>query len=544
MEDRLARNHQESVVVTNVKKLAVGRLATIPPTATTTLVLTKQMRCSIGKAAAANVSGAVPLSSRADLKDHPATKASLTWLYDEPKEVGGWFGAIEPEAESWIAFVATDGKVLLWEKREKNGGVTGTPVTFYRKDLVTSKVSAQQRMKCESTPLGSDAAQGRFRIFKEGTIQTDHGLSVMTPAAGRAVIKAFQARGNDMMIDLRHFSISPTATREQSEAMGWIPCPNGLEYVDGDGLYVTNVRWVPEVQAGLESDPPKWKYFSPLYNQDKKTKVITSLDNVALTNMPATHRLNRLAAERSGPMDLKTLGALMLALSIAADADNENAKAWLAQLTAGLGDQAQAALDAANADAAPDSVDGEDMLAGMSEDEKAIVASMPEAMKATYMAGKKAMSASVAVEADKEVAAESDKKNDAVAAEADKLACGFDLDTLNKIAAGEDAQNINARKTMVDNAVKAGLVSKSMAAILMDPSKTTEQVAAEFIAGRRTRSVTVGGPIQQRMGAPDPKTKRDEYPGVSKEDRIAAEALSKKTGTPVEELLANMVDKG
>lgn len=390
-------------------------------------------------------------------------------------------------------------------------------------------------MKCESTPqpLGKSAASGRFRIFPEGKIKTDYGLSIMTPAAGREIIKKFRARGNNMMIDLRHFSISPTATAKQSEALGWVMQPNGLEYVDGDGLYATGVRWDPEIKAGLESDPPKWMYHSPYYDQDKKTKVITELLNIALTNMPATHNHSLLAAERSGPMDLKMLGALLLALSMAAEAGDEQAKSYLAQLTTGLGDQVQPALDAANAGA------GESVDAGMGEDEKAIVASMPEEMKATYMAGKKAMAA--------QVAAESDKKDDAIAAEekVEPVAAGmFDLHTLEMIAAGEDAQNINARKAMVDGAVKAGIVSKSMAAILMDPSKTTERVAAEFIAGRKSKRVTVGGPAQQRIGAPDPKTKTDQYPGVSKEDRIAAEALSKKTGTPVEKLLANMVDKG
>ena len=83
-----------------------------------------------------------------------------------------------------------------------------------------------------------------------------------------------------------------------------------------------------------------------------------------------------------------------------------------------------------------------------------------------------------------------------------------------------------------------------MATILKDPSKTTGRVVAEFIAGRKKKTVTVGGPVQQRIGAPEVKPKTDQYPGVSKEDRIAAEAMSKKTGTPVEKLLANMVDKG
>lgn len=350
----------------------------------------------------------------------------------------------------------------------------------------TTRVSEQQRVKRESTPLGKTAASGRFRIFAEGKIKTDYGLSVMTPKAGREIIKKFRERGNDMMIDLRHFSISPTATAKQSEALGWIRCPNGLEYVDGDGLYATGVQWDPEIKAGLECTPPKWKYFSPYYDQDKKTKVITELLNVALTNMPATHGLNRLAAERSGSMDLKMLGALMLALSMAADAGDENAKSYLAQLTAGLGDQAQAALDAAKEDVAPESVDAEDMYAGMGEDEKKMVASMSEEMRTTYMAGKKAMS--IAAEANNEVAAESEKKDDAVAAETDKkdekVSAGMSVDSLLLMARGAEVQTKGERERIV--AEHASLIPSAMKSIVMDPAKVSDKALAEFIAARKS----------------------------------------------------------
>lgn len=521
-----------------MNKVAGVPLATLARAANTTVVQTQRMRCAIGKVAAGNVSGAVPLSSRSDLKNHPATIASLTWLYDSPAEVGGWLGGIEPEAGSWIAFVATDGKTFLWEKRDKSGGVIGVPVVFDRKDLITGKVAAeQQRIKCEKTPqpLGKSAASGRFRIFPEGKFMTDYGPSVMTPKAGQEIIKKFRARGNNMMIDLRHFSISPTATAKQSEALGWVMQPNGLEYVNGDGLYATGVRWDPEIKAGLESEPPKWMYHSPYYDQDKKTKVITELLNIALTNMPATHNHSLLAAERSGPMDLKMLGALMLALSMAADAGDETAKSYLAQLTAGMGDQAQAALDAASADNGPASVE-DPMMAGMSEDDKTVMAGMNEDQKAKYAAGVKAMAAPVAA------AAPADEKEVAAAAPVDdKVACGMDLHTLETIAAGIDAQNIDAKKKMVTEAIRAGLVPKSMESHLMN---STEQVAATFIAGRRNKVVTIGGPVAKKIGAPAPLTKTDPLPGVSKEDRIAAEALSKKTGTPVKDLLAQMVDKG
>jgi hypothetical protein len=383
VEDRVARN-QESYVVTIKKKVEVGMLATITPTATTTLVLT-------------------------------------------------------------------------------------------------------QRMKCESTPLGKTAAQGRFRIFAEGKIKTDYGLSLMTPKAGREIIKKFVARGNDMMIDLRHFSISPTATREQSEALGWIRCPSGLEYIDGDGLYAVGVQWDTEIKAGLECTPPKWKYFSPYYDQDKKTKVITELLNVALTNMPATHALNRLAAERrSAQMDLKMLGECMLMLTAAAEAGDEGAKAALEKLSGGLGESAQAALDAATA--APESVDAEDMYTGMGEDEKKMVASMPEEMRTTYMAGKKAMGAKVADEADKELVAESEKKDDAVAAESDKkdekVSAGMSVDSLLMMALGAEVQTKGERERIV--AEYASLIPSAMKSIVMDPAKVSDKVLAEFIAARKS----------------------------------------------------------
>lgn len=62
--------------------------------------------------------------------------APLTWRYPDPEAVGGWLGAIEPANGEWIAFVATDGRMLLWQQREANGGVIGLPVALWR-DVAT-----------------------------------------------------------------------------------------------------------------------------------------------------------------------------------------------------------------------------------------------------------------------------------------------------------------------------------------------------------------------------------------------------------------------
>ncbi len=66
--------------------------------------------------------------------------APLTWRYQNPDDVGGWLGGIEPEDESWIAFVAVDGGVLLWTEREPTGGVTGAPFALQRPDLARPHV--------------------------------------------------------------------------------------------------------------------------------------------------------------------------------------------------------------------------------------------------------------------------------------------------------------------------------------------------------------------------------------------------------------------
>jgi phage I-like protein len=404
-------------------------------------------------------------------------------------------------------------------------------------------------MKCETTALGDSAASGRFRIFKEGKIRTDYGLSIMNPSAGREVIRAFRDRGNDMMIDLRHFSIAKNATREQSEALGWIKCPNGLEYVDGDGLYAVNVEWTSEVLAGLKSTPPKWKYFSPLYDQDAKTKVITSLSNVALTNMPATHGLNRLAAERgTGMNDLKLAGECLLMLMALAEGGDEKAIAARDKMIALLGDNAQAAIDAANAsDAAPESVSAEDMA--MSESDKAIMASMDEEQKATYMAGMKMRASNVAAESDKkDVAAESDKKE--VAAESDKKedisaekSETVTAEMLLLMADGELAKSKSNRETIV-----AELRSKKLIAAggstekLLLSADTSDKAFAEFVSARKSKTVTIGGPAVKKIPQLAPAAKSTVT--VSAEARTNTERLSAKLGTDPKKVLAKLVELG
>ena len=78
------------------------------------------------------------LADRPDLAQHPALTAPLTWTYDDPEAIGGWLGAVEADDESWICFVAVDGKALLWTARDVTGAVVGDPVIFARPDLAAN----------------------------------------------------------------------------------------------------------------------------------------------------------------------------------------------------------------------------------------------------------------------------------------------------------------------------------------------------------------------------------------------------------------------
>lgn len=496
---------------------------------------------------------ATPIAKRTDLSKHPATWLPLSFRYSNPIGVGGWLGGIEPIDGRWIAFVAIDGKALLWERRDADGGVVGKPVLFDRKDLVAQKSpTAASKLKASAPTfeLQPSAAEGRFLIFAEGKIRTDYGMSVMTPEAGAQVIATFRKRGNDMPIDLRHGMLSEKPTLEESLAYGWIPCPSGLQYVKGEGLYAVGVQWDPKVKMALESKPPKIKYHSPAYDQDPKTGVIISLDNIAITNLPATHNLRRMAAEKGRTkMDLKEAGkALVSLMQLVASAEGEalaQAQAALDALKMALGDQVDAVIEAAQAeDPAPESQDS--FLAEMPEEDRKAYEGLSDAMKAAVKAGLNASAVPEVqaedpkVEAEKpEVQAEKPEdieaekpEGESVAAEKSKLSAS----DLALIEAGLQAKTTTTREKIVAEAIKSGRVHAGMKAHLMDP-ETTDAEVTKFLASKKVVTRTVALPAATRLSHGAPATK-GETQKISAEQRREIERVAKITGAPVEKLIA------
>ncbi len=92
-----------------------------------------------------------------------AILAPLSGRYPDPAKVGGWIGWIENAAnpaddtvDHWIAFVAADGLMLLWQDRDANGGVVGNPVQMWRslESLTATGETMPEALMCgpDATP--------------------------------------------------------------------------------------------------------------------------------------------------------------------------------------------------------------------------------------------------------------------------------------------------------------------------------------------------------------------------------------------------------
>lgn len=155
------------------------------------------------------------------------------------------------------------------------------------------------------------AAPTAFRIWRAGPNRTDMGVHVFSPGSAQRLMSDQAVRGNRFSIDADHLSLSKTAPPESRKAVGW----HRLEVrqsPEGPELWAVDVEWTDAVRAGLEKDPPEWRYFSPAYKTDPDTREIVSYLNTAITNNPATHHVTELATLQAASrtsMDYKEMAA-------------------------------------------------------------------------------------------------------------------------------------------------------------------------------------------------------------------------------------------
>lgn len=140
-----------------------------------------------------------------------------------------------------------------------------------------------------------------FRIFAFGTIQTVKGDFVFDQEAAERVLETAERWGNRFSIDYEHQAVLGEGP---APAAAWFD----LELRD-DGLWAVNVEWTERAAEFLRQR--EYRYFSPAFDFDPKTRRITELVNVALTNLPATREMQPLVAKRSVDRRTAAIAAAM-----------------------------------------------------------------------------------------------------------------------------------------------------------------------------------------------------------------------------------------
>ncbi len=205
-----------------------------------------------------------------------------------------------------------------------------------------------------SIVIAGGQAPNEFCIFTAGEVVTTKGDFTFDEAAAASVMSEYKAHGIDLMIDYDHASLAQLTVDPAlaGKAAGWF----NIEVRDG-ALWAVNVRWTTPAAEALARK--EWRFMSPAFSVDEGR--ITSLLNVAITNMPATRQLAPLMAA-SSQKKVQTMSQdlspklVSSALDAVASKDAKGALGVLQQILAAL--LGGSAPEADPEDAAPPAGDG------------------------------------------------------------------------------------------------------------------------------------------------------------------------------------------
>ncbi len=150
--------------------------------------------------------------------------------------------------------------------------------------------SRRERVTSLSIVLAGDEPPSEFKIFTAGKVVTTKGEFLFDADAAQSVMSDYTAHGIDLMIDYDHASLASVTLdpAQTGKAAGWF----NLEVRAGE-LYAVNVRWTEPAAEALRRK--EWRFMSPAFSTDEEGRV-TSVLNVAITNIPATRKLEPLMA--------------------------------------------------------------------------------------------------------------------------------------------------------------------------------------------------------------------------------------------------------
>ena len=169
-------------------------------------------------------------------------------------------------------------------------------------DAAVSKDDGPERPKTR-TSCAFTAAFGKpvkeFLLIPFGDVEVERPLAGKSFHFSRTMAEAavtwFEKLDRKLAIDYEHQSVEGLNGRADGlrPAAGWV----GKLEVRDDGLWATSVEWTEKARALLLRG--EYRYFSPvLYWADAEFQTLIGLGPVALTNDPAMHGVQALAAGR------------------------------------------------------------------------------------------------------------------------------------------------------------------------------------------------------------------------------------------------------
>ncbi|EBH8951234.1 phage protease [Salmonella enterica] len=148
----------------------------------------------------------------------------------------------------------------------------------------------------------------RVRLLPAGEFRSNDGRPkecrtwVMNADCAKRLIAAAANKQIEYSFDYEHQALRTVQNGKPAPASAWF---SELEWVEGDGLYATDVRWTAAATQMITS--LEYRYVSPVFSYNAFTGEVMGLLNVALTNIPALEELDDgviVAASRLAAMSI------------------------------------------------------------------------------------------------------------------------------------------------------------------------------------------------------------------------------------------------
>lgn len=148
--------------------------------------------------------------------------------------------------------------------------------------------------------IGPRVPPRELRLFKFGQNSTRKGVFALTERGAKQIMKAYAEHNSGdrpILIDWDHGSLKSDGAMDRGKAAGWADLS-----LRGDGIWLTRIEWKTKAREYLTTG--EFRYFSPAFDInvgdaqvfEKPTNEIVEVVNCALTNLPATDKLDSLVA--------------------------------------------------------------------------------------------------------------------------------------------------------------------------------------------------------------------------------------------------------